>query len=138
MSHAADRKSKFAELALILAIPKMCSAPPGRIRGLCDRIEKAALAEIERLPKLATEQMLEVGQKLDEFRAQSGKWQTRGAHVCTYVSFLLDLIDARPWSKIKEILVEIVDYFDRAGKMPTPSAWAGELACDKFRKIING
>jgi len=129
---------KTVELALIRAIPLMCKANPGRVRGLSERLGRQVDARVMRLPRLSEQQALVLRDKINEFSKHQSKWQTRGAHACTYVSFCLDLIDNRPWPEIKQTLCDIVDYFDRAGKLPTPSSWAGALARERFDSVMEG
>ena len=127
---------QYAELALILLIDDLCRRPHGRLRGLCAKAANQARNQAKFLPKLSQDDGNKLCAKLDEFLDAYRSWQTRGIHACTYVSFILDLIDHRPWPEIKKTLCEIIDYYERADNMPTPSTWAGALAGDKFNFIF--
>ena len=127
---------QYAELALILLIDDMCRRPHGRLKSLCTKAANQARSRAKFLPKLSKGEGDKLCAKLDEFLDAYRSWQTRGIHACTYVSFVLDLIDHRPWPEIKKTLCEIIDYYERADNMPTPSTWAGALAGDKFNFIF--
>ena len=127
---------QYAELALILLIDDLCRRPHGRLKSLCTKAAHQARSRVKFLPKLSQGDGNKLCAKLDEFFDAYRSWQTRGIHACTYVSFVLDLIDHRPWPEIKKTLCEIIDYYERADNMPTPSTWAGALAGDKFNLIF--
>lgn len=131
-----DCERKVADLAFLKAIPLMCRAKPGRLKGLSDKLGEQVDARRDRLPELIPYKALFVKDRISEFSDGQGKWQTRGAHVCTYCSFCLALIDGRPWPELKETLREIIDYFERVDKMPAPSCWAGDLAKEKFDRVM--
>lgn len=128
-----DRKN--AELALVKGIVLVSNPRPGRMRGLIKRLGREVDRELMRLPVIPKERFERVAAKLQEWERESG-WAGKGKHICTYASFCLDLIDARPWPKVKAVLVDIIDHYDRVGAMPAACCWSGALARERFEEVV--
>lgn len=131
---------KMMELATVISIPKFTTGdvPNGRLKGLYGKLEKVISNELERLPKMSTLNRIRVDALLEEFFKATG-WQGREKHISTLASFCLEMLERSEFEynpKITEVLVDIIDYFDRAGKAPAATFWAGGVAARKWAEIM--
>lgn len=129
----------IAALALVKGLPLMArdsGLKLGRMTALTDRLEKCAGDHLNFAAAfLPNHRLNEIIRATAKFHENTG-WEGKRRHICTYASLCLDLIEGLPYVKIKDILVDIVDYYDRAGDFPPASGWSGALAADKFRAIF--
>jgi len=132
---------KLIELALIRAIPALVieKVPNGRLKGLYKKL----ILEVDRQIRYSvmpnSKELFTIGKRLELFGLMTG-WSGRPKQVSTMVSFCLRVMEDsetkfRP--KIFTILNDILDYFERAGKTVQSSFWAGDLAAEKWQKIVN-
>lgn len=129
-----------AELALIRAIPDMIlgDCKQGRLRGLNHKIIKQVDSILRTLPRTGYLDMLNISEKIFEFAKETG-WEKKEKHVVTFASFALEMIERSPFEypdKITEYLNDLVDYFERAGRVNTAPMWAGGVAYEKWEQII--
>jgi len=92
----------------------------------------------------------------DEFVTRSG-WGTKGKHTMTIINFLLNIAGdvfpaAEPeealkfsrwkhhrhiqWVKIKELMIDIMDYYEKVDDQPAASLWAGKLNAQKWQEVF--
>ena len=132
-----DRKT--LELALIVALGEFGSrATTGRLQGACQKIVKFVTRELEKLPPLTDEDLKPMAVALDEFGDQT-KWDGQNRHLATVASFCLEMLENSQFEydqKILNNLNKIVDHFDRVKKVPGPSFWAGSVAAEKWKRIL--
>ena len=130
---------KMAELAMIRAIPDLIigDVKPGRLkRVLTDLTAEVDLA-LERLPQPTCSDMIAVEGKINEFGRLS-RWEGKERNVNTMALFCQSMIEESDFefsAKIVELLVDLVDYFERVGKTPDASYLAGGLAAKKWRAV---
>lgn len=129
-----------AELALIRAIPDMILAEceQGRLRGLNQRIIKNVDKILSTMPRVGYLDMVDISQAIFEFAAETG-WENKQKHVVTFASFALEMIERSPFAYPDEItnsLNDLVDYFERAGRVNMAPMWAGGVAYEKWHRII--
>lgn len=128
------------ELAMVISIPELTKGMVnnGRLKSLYNRLTKAATNELDKIPIATSIELYEIGSKIAKFGKETG-WEGKERHIVTLASFCLGMLENsanKLDSKIIEILNDIVDYFDRAKKAPGPSFWAGSVAADRWKKII--
>jgi len=112
----------------------------GRLRGRCEDLDR--IAEGIRRPlqaRLFAVDIVRIGVLKDRWAGQAG-WRNKPKHVCTIVSFLLALVvDMFPGNTdLQASLQDVWDYYERAGRCPAPSGWAGTLAYLKFERVMEG
>ena len=129
---------KTTELTLVRAIEHLVvEKKNGRLTGLLNRLVKAVDKELGRINGLSQSDIDEIGKRINTFAVSTG-WLGKQRHLCTIVSFCLAMLDQSEFAynqKITDILNEIYDYFDRAGKAPYQCNWAGSLAMEKWLKV---
>ena len=131
---------KTTEIALIYAITDFTGTPlEGRLKGMAKRLRKLTYKELEKLPHFNDIELAEAEKLLKQFEVVSG-WKGKGRHIATLASFGLEILERSEFSfnpRIREALIDIVDHFDRAGKVPGPSFWSGAVAAEKWIKILD-
>jgi hypothetical protein len=98
---------------------------------MAKRLRKLTYKEIKKLPHFDNDELAQAEKVLKQFEIESG-WKGKGRHIATLASFGLDIIERSEFNfdpKIQETLINIVDHFDRAGKVPGPSFWSGGAGC---------
>ena len=130
---------KTTEIALIYAMTDFTETPMvGRLSAMAKRLRKLSYKELERLPDFNDDELEQARELLKRFEKESG-WKGKGRHIATLASFGLEILERSEFSfspRIRETLIDIVDHFDRAGKVPGPSFWSGGLAAEKWIKIM--
>ena len=130
---------KILELSLIYAFSEYeCKKTNGRIKGLYQRLIKTVYNELQILPAITDAEISAMAEKLNAFETQTG-WNGENRHSATTASFCLEMIENSEFkysSRITKTLIDIIDYFDRAGKVPGPSFWSGSVAAEKWIKIM--
>lgn len=131
---------KMMELCTVISIPQFtkCKVSNGRLKGLYDKLENVITKELEALPKMTTLNRIRVDALLEEFFKSTG-WQGKPRHIATLASFCLEMLENSEFKynqRITDVLNDIVDYFDRAGKAPAITYWAGGVAARKWSDIM--
>ena len=122
---------KRACFAVIKAMPDMLigNLTQGRLLGLMKRLQKEVDKELMSGRRLKDREVTMLAGKISTWMDAVG-WHGKDRHVCTFSSFLLYLHNEYipEHERIFEILDDIFKYFDRVGKAPTASEWAGTRA----------
>jgi len=131
---------KMTELAMIISIPEFTKdqVKPGRLKNLYNRLTKTATKELEAIPRATIRELDIIESLVGKFGKETG-WEGKPKHIITLVSFCLDLIERSEFKynpRITETLNDIVEYFERSGKAPAPSFWAGSVAANKWKSIM--
>lgn len=131
---------KMLELCTIICIPEFTKAKVqnGRLKRRYQKLEEEIEKELKVLPKMSTLNRIRCDELLQRFFKETG-WEGHGKHIATLASFCLGMLEDSEFEynpKITDILNDIVDYFDRAGKAPGASFWSGSLAVDKWNLVI--
>lgn len=148
-----DRKT--LELALIIALTQYgirdwketvkkgelfkIKSDKDRVLGALENIVKTSVKELEKLPPLTDDELKPMAVALKSFEDQTGWNKGKDKHLATIASFCLGMLENSDFEydqKITNNLNKIVDHFDRAKKVPGPSFWAGSVAAEKWRRIL--
>ena len=124
---------KIAELSLMIALEDWLNPRPGRLRGLLASIKKAAEDILKRLPAYSHSDLEEIGLAIDRFE-RLNRW-TMKKHTLTYVSFLAAVAEKREYTKITDLAVKIVDYYERDKKAKQLCFMAGVTAAEKWEML---
>lgn len=124
-------------IALKDSIPK--SLKNTRIGGLTKRIAKIANKELDYTGmSIDIPRARKVVAKLGEFEKSAGWGHGKEKHIGTYINTLLEILERTNHQKIKDLLVEIVDFYERDGrKIPGACYWAAELNGSKWDKCFD-
>ena len=109
-----------------------------QVLGSLKNIVKFSTRELEKLPPLTDDDLKPMAVALDEFGDQT-KWDGQNRHLATVASFCLEMLENSQFEydqKILNNLNKIVDHFDRVKKVPGPSFWAGSVAAEKWKRIL--
>lgn len=142
MKELSPTLKKTAELALIRAIPDMIleNCGKGRLHGLNLKIIEQVDNILSQMPRTGYMDMELISRKIFEFATVTG-WERKQKHVATFASFALEMIENSPFTypdKITDLLNDLIDYFERAGRITTAPFFAGGVAYEKWNQIIYG
>jgi len=131
---------KQAELALCVALRnnKPSSLDATRVGGLTENIAKLALRELDWLGDIEMKRARKIEARIRKFEIMSGWGIGKEKHVGTYINTLLMILDKRPYPKIKNLLVEIIDFYERDGmKIAKACFWAAEVNMEKWDECFS-
>lgn len=135
---------EIAEIALIGGIPEIVKdAKPGRARNLSLAVEKATQRMLGRMPDIDIDEKQMIYETMSEFGRVTG-WEGKERQLTTYLSFVCDLMERSDVDfdrDVREAVNDMVEYYDRDGRLRDPNVWAGSLAADKWFSLfkkING
>ena len=115
-----------AELAMIISLPETIKGitKPGRLRNLVNKLSAEAQKIYSSKYKQATpEQLRKIGDGFDKFN-KTVQWSERPRHVITYISAISTFIKDRDYEKVNNLMIEIVDFYERVGKVPPACYWS--------------
>jgi hypothetical protein len=130
-----------AELGLIRSIPDNTKSPEknGRLKGLYKKLQKAVDQKLQTLPRPTFAEVNRIEGIYLAFGKATG-WEKKTRHIGTLASFCLGdgvLVSNKDYSpKINSILMDIVDYFDRANKINGLTYAAGCDASEKWAGLF--
>ena len=126
---------KIAEIALIGGIPEIVKdAKPGRARNLSIAVERATQRMLGRIPEIGNDEKQMIYDTMSEFGRVTG-WEGKERQLTTYLSFVCDLMERSDVDfdrDVRKAVNDLVEYYDRDGKLRDPNVWAGSLAADKW------
>lgn len=126
---------EIAEIALVGGIPEIVKdAKPGRARNLSLAVERATQRMLCRMPYIGNDEKKMIYDTMSEFGRVTG-WEGKERQLTTYLSFVCDLMDRSDVKfdkDVREAVNNLVEYYDRDGKLRDPNVWAGSLAADKW------
>lgn len=129
------KHKKIAALGLCRALPDLARIPKGRLENLFKKLVREVDKNLAN--NLYNWELVVIRERLDKFRDASG-WGKKERHICTYVTFCMAVCeDTGLPQAIIDRLADIWYHFDRVGKAPAASNWAGVLAAEKWDKIVN-
>lgn len=128
---------QIIELAFVKMLPMgtELGRNQGRLKSLFQRLERQAEREMSRTIPVSTMELEKIKELAFGLQIATG-WTGKSKHPATAISFVLDVIDSKNFGSITEILFEIIDYYERAKKLPPPCNWAGHLAAEKWRTLL--
>uniref|UniRef100_A0A6M3LZ54 Uncharacterized protein n=1 Tax=viral metagenome TaxID=1070528 RepID=A0A6M3LZ54_9ZZZZ len=130
---------KQACLAVIKAMPDMLIGKlvQGRLLGLMKKLQKEAYSELMLGRELNIREVIILSGKINKWMEAVG-WHGKEKHSCTFVSFLLYLHNEYipENERIFGMLDDIFKYFDRVGKAPEATGWAGSRAAKLWTEIF--
>ena len=115
-----------AELALLISLPETIKGitKPGRLRNLISKIAGEAEKIYDNEFKKATKsEQFYIGMSLDKFN-RSAQWSKRPRHILSYLSAIAIFIEGRGYRKIESLIMEVTDYYERAGKVQPACYWS--------------
>jgi len=124
-----------ADLTLIISLEQIINVGNGRLNRLIKQAVKEALKEADKLqlpPRSENKTILDMFEKL---KKETG-WNNGARHPLTFINFCLMILEKYKYQKINDILVEIMDFFERAGNAPQPCFWAALIAYEKWERIV--
>jgi len=127
-----DRKKRLKKL-------KGLKTVGDRVLGFLEKTVKFSIKELEKLPPLTDKDLEPMAVALKAFEDQTGWNRGKDRHLATITSFCLEMLENSQFEydqKILNNLNKIVDHFDRVKKVPGPSFWAGSVAAEKWRRIL--
>lgn len=129
---------KIIELAFVKMLPMgtELGRNQGRLKTLFRKLEKQADIEMAKTTPISKVELDHLKELAFHLQIATG-WTGKSKHPATAISFVLDVIDSRNFENITETLMEIVDYYERAGKLPPACNWAGNLAAEKWRTLLD-
>ena len=107
---------------------------PGRLSGLFRRLESEADKALNTYYKPNQRNCDKAERKILEWQERIGWTDRKRRHTCSYVNFIATVLDG-VHAKVNKVLIDIIDYYDRAGKAPAPCYWAGADACEQWRSV---
>ena len=126
---------KIAEIALVGGIPEIVKdAKPGRARNLSLAVERATQRMLCRMPDIGNDEKKMIYDTMSEFGRVTG-WKGKERQLTTYLSFVCDLMERSDVDFDLDVRVavnDLVEYYDRDGRLRDPNVWAGSLAADKW------
>lgn len=129
---------KNAELAVVISLYDVTKGlKPGRLKNLLKQLQKEGKKEIHKIKEPDKTGMDQIKSALDEFEKTSG-WGRSEKHLQTYVNSILMIIEKRNYTKINKLLVDIMDYQQRAKKIPDACFWSAEIVQKKWEDAFNG
>ena len=133
-------QKQLAELALIRAIPELAlddDLKPGRLQSLYARLIKITNKELHKL--VTDDNDIRQAKKIVfEFFQVTG-WAEQQRHMVTLLSFAVDMVEQSDFKyspRIIETLTDIVNYMEQKEAVKGICCWAGGLATEKWRGII--
>ena len=127
-----------AELALAITLHKSIpNLKGGRLKNLLVKLAVESEKQINKLKRPTRVNLDKIKVCLDKFSESSG-WGKSQKHLQTYVNSILLILEDRDYPKINKILIEIVDYQERAKKIPSACFWSAEVVRDKWVESFKG
>ena len=136
---------KPAELTLVLTMVGSYQDnnkyTKGRMKALLQRLANNCIAELEKCPRVTNTNTKKIIKVYDDFDIVSG-WKNSPRHIMTYCSFFIRMFENQKYHKIKQELMEIIDYYERQSNRGQKNAYAmchrsGMIAAEKWQKIAN-
>jgi len=111
----------------------------GRLKNQYKRLEKETTKALQVFPKISTSDVKKAEKVLNKFGKLTG-WQHKERHVATLVSFALEILENSEFfysRKTIDALVNIHDYYERASDVQPICYRAGEIAYQKWQKVLS-
>jgi len=134
------QEQQLYELALtrsILACTKG-TLEEGRLKNQYKLLEKETTKALRSFPQISTDDVAKAEKVLNEFGKLTG-WQHKERHVATLVSFALEILENSEFKYSKktiDALVNIHDYYERVSDVQPICYRAGEIAYQKWQKVL--
>jgi len=124
-----------AELSLCVSIYHIVKgkAKNGRLKNLCKRLMKEAVRELSKMPELTKEDIKTMQKAIEKYQSLTG-WGRIEKHILTYISGIADMLEGGEFQRIQEVLVDILDYFERDDNAPVACFWSGGLSAEKWNE----
>lgn len=130
----------LSEIALIRAIPELTinEVKPSRTKSLFIKLQKACDYDLRKMKNPSKKDINNVRIIMEKFKKLSG-WGKNQRHTATLISFCLGIIEKSEWrfnKRIIESLTDLILHFENGNDLPYQSAWAGDLASDKWLSLF--
>lgn len=128
-----------AEIAMIRSLGEQVSdqSKPGRIKAKAQNLMKESDKHLSALGKISDCGIKRIERHLTEFFKLTG-WAGSQKNVVTIISFCLELVENSSFkysNKIVDLLNDMFDYHERAGRVKESCLWPGGLAYEKWAEI---
>lgn len=136
---------KPAELNLVLtmigAYQDNNKYTKGRMKALLKRLANNCVSELEKCSRVTGKNKDQILKAYDDFDLVSG-WKNSPRHIMTYCSFFIRMFENYKYYKIKQELMEIIDYYERASNRFQKNAYvschrSGMIAATKWQSIVS-
>jgi len=131
------QQRRVAELAMMFAVPVITNAVGNsRLDGLQRKLQTEVIARLRSARRMDNNTLVSAIDKLREWGDNSG-WMGNSKEHTALISFCLVIIDESPIEhgpKIAQILNDISDHLDNAGKLMTKAMLGGREAAENWAK----
>ena len=128
-----------AELSLCVALKDSKPSVLNKTRagGLIDRIANIALKEMDKTGVIDRRKAEKIVGKLSEFEKCAGWGRGTEKRIETYINTLLMILDKRSQKKIRDNLIDLIDFYERDGrKIPDGCFWSAVVNGGKWNKCF--